>query len=181
MSNSWRPNGRANRQNNQDRSGTNTPTRDAGRQQAMAALSGNAWGPGKNKGAGAGGDRQAAPAEQHVPVKDFNASEVKDFLKKRYLESIGGMQFFTSASLPDTGADDTSQADQAAVYHKVQGDSVPKRSSGVWGRGKFDRTMDELYSNNPRAGSMPHLLPSGQDFFTQLKKQLQTIEQGKTA
>jgi hypothetical protein len=26
---------------------------------------------------------------------------------------------------------------------------------------------------------MPHLMPSGQDFFTQLKKQLVTMDQGK--
>jgi hypothetical protein len=26
---------------------------------------------------------------------------------------------------------------------------------------------------------MPHLMPSGQDFFTQLKKQLATMDQGK--
>jgi hypothetical protein len=28
-------------------------------------------------------------------------------------------------------------------------------------------------------GNMSHLLPSGQDFFTQLKKQLATIDQNK--
>lgn len=53
----------------------------------MNALSGNAW---KGKAAG-GADRgqaqaQAQPAhvqaEQHVPVKDFNAGEVKEFLRK---------------------------------------------------------------------------------------------------
>lgn len=51
----------------------------------MAALSGNAWSGGKGKAAG-GGDRgatQPAPvqAEQHVPVRDFNAAEVKAYLK----------------------------------------------------------------------------------------------------
>jgi hypothetical protein len=53
----------------------------------MAALSGNAWG-GKGKAAG-GADRGQAPgqpaaaqADQHVPVKEFNAAEVKDWLKK---------------------------------------------------------------------------------------------------
>ncbi|KAF2476216.1 uncharacterized protein BDR25DRAFT_300328 [Lindgomyces ingoldianus] len=145
----WRRSGQGNRQNQDRNSGTSTPTRDAGRQQAMAALSGNAWGSAKGKPAGGGGDRPAAPpatvqAEQHVPVKDFNAGEVKEFLKKRYLESVG---------------------DQSSVYHKVQGDSVDRRSSGAWGS----------------RGNMRHLMPSGQDFFTQLKKQLQTFEQGKTA
>jgi len=61
----------------------------------MAALSGNAWSA-KGKAAG-GADRGQAPvqpasasasasasaqADQHVPVKEFNAGEVKDFLKK---------------------------------------------------------------------------------------------------
>ncbi|KAF2868024.1 hypothetical protein BDV95DRAFT_581144 [Massariosphaeria phaeospora] len=144
--NRWR---RAGGQANQNRaSGTNTPTKDGGRQQAMAALSGNAWSTGKGKVAG-GSDRapaQPAPVqtEQHVPVREFNAGEVKDYLKKRYIESI---------------------ADQNAAYCKVKGDSVPKRSSGAWSS----------------RGSMAHLMPSGQDFFTQLKKQLATLEQGKAS
>ncbi|KAF2270817.1 hypothetical protein CC78DRAFT_1175 [Lojkania enalia] len=112
--NRWRRSGQTNRQNQDRSSGNNTPTRDGGRQQ------------------------------QHVPVKEFNAAEVKEFLKKRYLESVG---------------------DQSSVYHKVQGDSVAKRSSGAWGS----------------RGNMSHLMPSGQDFFNQLKKQLQAIEQGKTS
>ena len=77
---SWqqRPQGRGNRT-----SGPNTPNKDGGRQQAMAALSGNAW---KSKGAGGGDRAQAQPPsvqqEAHVPVKDFNAGEVREFLKK---------------------------------------------------------------------------------------------------
>ncbi|KAF2795700.1 hypothetical protein K505DRAFT_323888 [Melanomma pulvis-pyrius CBS 109.77] len=148
--NRWRRSGQANRQSqqNQDRiPGTNTPTKDGGRQQAAAALSGNAWGTGKGKAAvgGSGGASQSPlQADSHVPVKDFNAAEVKEFLKKRYLESIG---------------------DQSSVFHKVQGDSVAKRSSGAWGS----------------RGNMSHLMPSGQEFFTQLKKQLATLEQGKTS
>lgn len=49
----------------------------------MAAVSGNAW-----KGKGQGGAERAptqtpsVPTEQHVPVKDFNAGEVREFLKK---------------------------------------------------------------------------------------------------
>ncbi|KAF2741387.1 hypothetical protein EJ04DRAFT_507205 [Polyplosphaeria fusca] len=141
--NRWRRSGQANRQNQDRSSGTNTPTRDGGRQ----SVSGNAW-TGKNKAVG-GGDRAvaqpaSAPPEQHAPVKEFNANEVKEFLKKRYLESI---------------------ADQPSVYHKVQGDSVAKRSSGAWGS----------------RGNMSHQMPGGQDFFFQLKKQLQNFEQGKTA
>jgi len=79
--------------------------------------------------------------EQHVPVRDFNAVEVKDFLKKRYQEAI---------------------ADQPSPYHKAEGDSVAKRYSGAWS-----------------SKAMSHLMPNGQDFFTQLKKQLQALEQGK--
>lgn len=56
----------------------------------MAALSGNAWGGAKGKTAGGGDNKGASPqtasvpvqAEQHVPVKDFNAAEVTEFLKK---------------------------------------------------------------------------------------------------
>jgi hypothetical protein len=53
----------------------------------MAALSGNAWG-GKGKAVGGADNAQAqgqptsAQAGHHVPVKDFNAGEVKEFLKK---------------------------------------------------------------------------------------------------
>ncbi|KAF2000234.1 hypothetical protein P154DRAFT_204520 [Amniculicola lignicola CBS 123094] len=145
--NRWRRPAQGGRQNTQDRSGSNTPSKDGGRQQAMAALSGNAWGQGKGKGAG-GGDRgpaaQPAPvqADTHVAVREFNAGEVKDYLKKRYLETVG---------------------DQTAAYYKVQGDSVAKRSSGAWGS----------------RGNMSHLMPNGQDFFTQLKKQLPGLDQGK--
>ncbi|KAF2651250.1 hypothetical protein K491DRAFT_707171 [Lophiostoma macrostomum CBS 122681] len=144
----WRRSGQqTNRQNQDARSGTNTPTRDGGRQQAMAALSGNAWGGGKGKAGGGGGDRgasQPAPAPIHVPVRDFNSAEVKDFLKKKYVESIG---------------------DRSSVHHKVQGDSVAKRSSGAWGS----------------RGNMSHLMPNGQVFLDQLKKQLASLEQGKTS
>ncbi|KAF2254640.1 hypothetical protein BU26DRAFT_500357 [Trematosphaeria pertusa] len=164
----WRRQGPANRQNQERTSGTNTPTRDGGRQQAMSALSGNAWSSGKGKAAGGVDRAQAQPApgqaEQHVPVREFNAGEVKEFLKKRYLESIGGINPSVNASAPDDGANRASK-DQSSVYHKVQGDSVAKRSSGAWGS----------------RGNMPHLMPSGQDFFTQLKKQLATLEQGKTS
>lgn len=76
-------------------------------------------------------------------MRDFNANEVKEFLRKKYLESTAG---------------------QPSVYHKVEGDSVPKRSSGAWG----------AKSNN-----MAHLMPSGQSFFTNLKKQLGGIEATK--
>ena len=93
---SWRRSGQqANRQNQEARSGTNTPTRDGGRQQAMAALSGNAWGGAKGKAAG-GAERpgaQQAPlgqSDSHVPVKDFNAAEVKRYLKKSTLIILFG-------------------------------------------------------------------------------------------
>lgn len=52
----------------------------------MSALSGNAWSSGKGKAAGGVDRAQAQPApgqaEQHVPVREFNAGEVKEFLKK---------------------------------------------------------------------------------------------------
>jgi len=32
------------------------------------------------------------------------------------------------------------------------------------------------HKTNTHAGNMPHLMPSGQDFFTQLKKQLASLE-----
>ncbi|KAH7126695.1 hypothetical protein B0J11DRAFT_579134 [Dendryphion nanum] len=141
--NRWRRSGPPNNRQNQDgRSGTNTPTRDGGRQQTLSALSGNAWGAGKGKAAG-GADRgssQPATGQGHVPVKDFNAGEVKEYLKKKYI--------------------DTLEDHHTAAFHKVQGDSVAKRSSGAWGS----------------RGNMSHLMPSGQDFFTQLKKQLATLE-----
>ncbi|KAL6705820.1 hypothetical protein ACN47E_006280 [Coniothyrium glycines] len=142
--NRWQRQGQANRQNQDRNSGTSTPTKD-GRQQAMSSLTGNAWGPkGKVPGPAPTAAAQAqAQSEPHVPVRDFNAHEVREFLKKKYLEST---------------------ADQPSAYHKVQGDSVPKRSSGAWGA---------------RSNTMTHLMPSGQDFFTQLKKQLVNLEQGK--
>lgn len=49
-----------------------------------------------------------------------------------YLESIGGINPSVNASAPDDGANRASK-DQSSVYHKVQGDSVAKRSSGAWG------------------------------------------------
>jgi hypothetical protein len=68
----------------------------------MNALSGNAWTAGKGKGSG-GGDRgasQAAPvqAERHVPVKNYNAAEVKDFLKKSKSSTPLNLQLTCSMS-----------------------------------------------------------------------------------
>ncbi|KAF2815161.1 uncharacterized protein BDZ99DRAFT_515909 [Mytilinidion resinicola] len=141
------------------RSGANTP-RD-GRAQPLTAVPGNVWGvEGKGKPAVAlrGGERTpdgastpvraptapTAPAAQdnHIPVKEFNAGEVKEFLKKRYQEAV---------------------ADQPLAHYKVAGDSVAKRSSGAWGS----------------RGNMSHQMPNGQDFFTQLKKQLQALDASK--
>ncbi|UPX13832.1 uncharacterized protein EKO05_0004331 [Ascochyta rabiei] len=117
-----------------------------GRQQPTASTV-NAWG---NKGAQnnkLAGPGQAVPSpahkEEHVPVRDFNATEVKDYLKKKYCETV---------------------ADQPAVYHKVEGDSVAKRSSGVWGA---------------RGAGTSHKMPNGQNFFDVLKKQLANLDQNK--
>ncbi|KAI4617383.1 hypothetical protein J4E80_005586 [Alternaria sp. BMP 0032] len=115
--NRWRRQGQANRNSN---SGANTPTKDnAGRQQAMPAPTGNVWGAKQGKGPGPAAAPAQAQADHHVPVKEFNANEVRDFLKKKYLEST--------------------------------------------------------------ASTMTHLMPTGQDFFTQLKKQIASLEQTKPA
>jgi hypothetical protein len=77
---SWRRQGQANRNSN---SGANTPTKDnAGRQQAMPAPTGNVWGAKQGKGSGPAAAPVQAQPDQHVPVKEFNANEVRDFLKK---------------------------------------------------------------------------------------------------
>ncbi|KAI4911936.1 hypothetical protein J4E90_006754 [Alternaria incomplexa] len=110
----------------------------------MPAPTGNVWGAKQGKGSGPAAAPAQAQPDQHVPVKEFNANEVRDFLKKKYLEST---------------------ANQPSVYHKVPGDSVPTRSTGAWGKG----------------GTMTHLMPTGQDFFTQLKKQIASLEQTKPA
>lgn len=76
---SWqRPQGRGNRA-----PGSSIPTKEAGRQQAMSAVAGNAW-KGKSQGVPERAPAQApsVPAEQHTAAKDFNAGEVRDFLKK---------------------------------------------------------------------------------------------------
>ncbi|KAL7779029.1 hypothetical protein CFE70_008532 [Pyrenophora teres f. teres 0-1] len=147
--NRWRRQGQGNRN-----SGTNTPTKDNGRQQAMSSLTGNAWGAKQGKAGGAGPTAATAQAQpdNHVPVKDFNANEVKEFLKKN----------------------------QASVYHKVPGDSVSNRSSGAWGKGgKAFWNKAAQHDVLTCTGTMPHLMPTGQDFFTQLKKQLASLDQTK--
>ncbi|KAF2625853.1 hypothetical protein BU25DRAFT_412115 [Macroventuria anomochaeta] len=117
-----------------------------GRQQPTAPT-GNAWGNKAIQGNKPASLGQAAPAsvprEEHVPVRDFNAVEVRDYLKKKYRETV---------------------ADHPAVYHKVEGDSVPKRSSGVWGA---------------RGAGTSHKMPNGQNFFDVLKKQLASLDQNK--
>ncbi|KAH6145665.1 hypothetical protein HBI64_002300 [Parastagonospora nodorum] len=119
--NRWRRPGQRNNQNRN--SGANTPTKEAGRQQAPSTTTGNAWG-GKGKTAGpapAPAAQTNAPAVHHVPVRDFNSNEVRDFLKKKYIENT---------------------ADKPSVHHKVQGDSVAKRASGAWGsRGNMSHLM----------------------------------------
>jgi hypothetical protein len=89
---SWqRPQGRGNRA-----SASNNQNKDGGRQQGSSPASGNVW---KGKGApGAQNQSQnqnqaqaqaqpqastpSVPSEPHVPVKGFNAGEVREFLKK---------------------------------------------------------------------------------------------------
>jgi hypothetical protein len=51
----------------------------------MTTSTGNAWGNKGNQGKPAGPGQAvtaSTPAEHHVPVRDFNANEVKDYLKK---------------------------------------------------------------------------------------------------
>ena len=80
---SWRRQGQANRQNQDRSSGTSTPTKDGGRPQALPALPANAWAPkGKAPGPAPVAAAQTQAAVQHVPVQDFNAHEVKEFLRK---------------------------------------------------------------------------------------------------
>ena len=80
--NSWRRQGQANRQNQDRASGSSTPAKEGGRQQAVSALSGNAWGT-KGKGGGPAPTASTqAQAEHHTPVRNFNADEVKDFMRK---------------------------------------------------------------------------------------------------
>jgi len=76
-----------------------------------------------------------------------------------YIESIAGTKH-TRSTRESNGPANTAFAGQPSVYYKVQGDSVAKRSSGAW-------------------GARPHLMPSGQDFFTQLRKQVATMDQSK--
>jgi len=82
--NSWRRQGQANRQNQDRSSGTSTPTKEGPRPQATTAPSGGAWGPKGKPSAPAAitSPVQGPAAEHHVPVRDFNANEVKDFLRK---------------------------------------------------------------------------------------------------
>jgi hypothetical protein len=54
----------------------------------MPALTGNAWGPKQDKAAGQGPAPAPAQQEHHVPVKDFNADEVKDYLKQSKPPSV---------------------------------------------------------------------------------------------
>lgn len=50
----------------------------------MSSLTGNAWGAKQGKATGTGPVAATAPAQpdNHLPVKDFNANEVKEFLRK---------------------------------------------------------------------------------------------------
>lgn len=67
-----------------------------------------------------------------------------------------------------------------AVYHKVEGDSVPKRSSGVWGaRGKLDECRSHGMVLTTSGGGTSHKMPNGQNFFDVLKKQLANLDQNK--
>jgi hypothetical protein len=68
---SWRRTGK-----NQDRnSGASTPT---GTKDKATPAGNTAWG---GKGKTAPGTQSAAP-EHHVPVREFNANEVREFLRK---------------------------------------------------------------------------------------------------
>ncbi|USP82366.1 hypothetical protein yc1106_09640 [Curvularia clavata] len=157
--NRWRRQGQANRN-----SGASTPTKDSGRQQAMPAPANNVWGAKQTKASGPAPAAAQAQSEHHIPVKDFNANEVKEFLKKKYIESTASTSHLVFVH-PALTMLTFGLLDQPAVYHKVPGDSVSNRSSGAWGKG----------------GTMPHLMTTGQDFFTQLKKQLASLDQTKAA
>jgi len=171
----------------------------------MSSLTGNAWGTKQGKAAGAGAGATSATAQaqpdSHLPVKDFNANEVKEFLKK----STSAMRLWLHV-WPLTQLQSTSRAppvrashhtnirahgmgrtnitcvDQVSVYHKVPGDSVSNRSSGAWGKGgKAFWNTALRHHMLTCTGTLPHLMPTGQDFFTQLKKQLASLDQTKPA
>ena len=96
-----------------------------------------------------------------------------------YLEVVAGTNSLEKESATAMRTDGK-PLDQPSAYHKVQGDSVAKRSSGAWGSRGTSQNIQAGYNFiNTGAGNMPHLMPSGQDFFTQLKKQLVSIDQGK--
>ena len=79
---SWRRpgSGQGNNRQTQGASGTSTPTKDT-RQQSTATPPPNAWAT-KGKPAGPGQPATASAPADHVPVRGFNANEVRDFLKK---------------------------------------------------------------------------------------------------
>lgn len=63
---------------------------------------------------------------------------------------------------------------------------MSNRSSGAWGKGgkalrSSPQVLETRLTDGKLAGTMPHLMPTGQDFFTQLKKQLASLDQTKAA
>jgi len=78
-----------------------------------------------------------------------------------YLESTAGTLPIQFTRKPDIQANVAQ--DQPSVYHKVQGDSVAKRSSGAWGsRGThFRNGMDRQQLTLDREHVTPHALRPG--------------------
>lgn len=99
-----------------------------------------------------------------------------------YLESTASTSTLPNDCAHGTARTNKTSVDQASVYHKVPGDSVSNRSSGAWGKGgKAARNHDTRHHMLTCTGTLPHLMPTGQDFFTQLKKQLASLDQTKPA
>jgi hypothetical protein len=54
----------------------------------MPAPTANVWGAKQGKGTGPAAAPVQAQQDQHVPVKEFNANEVREFLKKSMLSMM---------------------------------------------------------------------------------------------
>lgn len=88
-----------------------------------------------------------------------------------YLESTAGTTLAASSHMSHTMTDRMLE-DQPSVYHKVQGDSVAKRSSGAWGvKGTYSSLLnngDGERLTRRRQHVAPHaigprLLPAAQE------------------
>ncbi|EAT91892.2 hypothetical protein SNOG_00397 [Parastagonospora nodorum SN15] len=192
--NRWRRPGQGNNQNRN--SGANTPTKEAGRQQAPSTTTGNAWG-GKGKTAGpapAPAAQTNAPAVHHVPVRDFNSNEVRDFLKKSTSTTILihgkilGPYVLEACALPllKSHADHITEyiENTAGTVHQTrkkdtETNNVLADKPSVHHKVQGDSVAKRASGAWGSRGNMSHLMPGGQDFFALLRKQLSAVDQSK--